>query len=96
MTTANDLIAQLTARAAEVDDWDFSVDHQIDEDGDGYITLSVKYEEKPEGFDPSEPWEVFAMDHLIDAHKFEASPGNDHQGHIHDCISFSVVDGSVE
>lgn len=89
---AADLIATLTARAAQVEDFSFNVKSTIDTDGDGSIILAVAYDERLELTD--EPWTAFG-DVPVDFDLDRSGMDNDGNGTVFQYIGWSVNDGMV-
>lgn len=89
---ATDLIAALKARAAEMTEWDFTVDDFTDEDGDGKVVLNVTYSEDLliDGREVEyEPWEALGP---FGEEPATAGIDNDEAGHINQWVQWTVKD----
>lgn len=90
--TATDLIAALYGRAAEIKEWNFNVEADIDQDGDGIVMLTVGYDESREGSVPgyhveNEPWDDFGP--LADRFADSGMTNDDH-GTVYQHLEFRV------
>lgn len=93
--TAQQLIAAIAARAAEITEWNFAVDDLCDEDGDGRIVLSVTYSEdtRIDGREvEQEPWDAFGpFPEEPDASGID----NDENGHVNQWVQWTFSDGEI-
>jgi hypothetical protein len=96
--TTDSLIEVLNARIAALpshDDWGWSVKSETDEDGDGYVMLTVAYPDdcKPEGEEyTDEPWDAFGD--VPDG--WESGMDNDSAGTVFQYIEWKVMGGELQ
>lgn len=86
----NDLVAALSARAKEIDDWSFNVEATVDEDGDGEVILSIGYDEKYEYTD--EPWNAFGS---LPIESSASGMDGDQGNTVYQWVSWKIIDGAV-
>lgn len=85
-----DLIAVLTARAAEVEGWNFDVREYLDADGDGCIQLCVEYSIDLEVTD--EMWTAFGD---LPIPQDDSGVDSTETGNIVQYVTWNVLEGEI-
>lgn len=86
----NDLIAALSARADELNNWVFEVEAALDDEGDGTVTLTVGYEEKHKY--TFEPWDAFGP---FPIECSASGMGNNQRQTVYQWVKWDIINGAV-